>query len=230
MIEIYADGADVESIIELNKEDKIKGFTTNPTLMKKAGVTNYLSFAKEVLSHVTEKPISFEVFAVDCNGITEQAKLISSWGKNVYVKIPVMNPDASTNYALMNALSLLDIKINATAVMTMEQIKQVVASLDTRTPSIISIFAGRIADTGMNPYKPISYGKLIKKKNQKILWASTREVYNIREAEQAGADIITVTPELLKKVRATWGKDLYDVSLETCKMFYHDALQSGFKL
>lgn len=231
MIKIFADGASIDEILELNKDDEISGFTTNPTLMKKAGVTNYEEFAKEVLSLVDiTKPVSFEVLADDHRLTKEQALKISSWGKNVYVKIPVTNITGEPNYDLMEELSLKGVMVNATAITTGEQIRRVSWALNTNTPAIISVFAGRIADTGLNPKTFVSYAAQIKKKNQEILWASPREPYNFIEAKEADADIITLTYSVYKKMQTQWFKDLSQVSLEIVQMFYKDGQDSGLTL
>lgn len=230
MIEIYADGADIDSILEMNEDPMISGFTTNPTLMRKAGVKNYEEFAKTILKEVRTKPISFEVLSDDAFEMEKQAIKIASWGENVYVKIPVLTTKGDINTFAMRRLALAGVKINATAITAESQIRNVITSLECETPSIISIFAGRIADTGVDPCYHIRFAKHRKYFTQKVLWASTREVFNYVQAIEAGADIITITPDILKKIKSLFGKDLYMVSLDTVKMFYQDALDSGFTL
>lgn len=231
MIKIFSDGANIKEITELNKDEMIDGFTTNPTLMKASGITDYRAFAKELLSIVDiEKPVSFEVLEDSYWGIIEQAREISHWGKNVYVKIPVTTTGGVGNYEMMRALSNSEVKINATAITTFEQIDRCVDALGTRTPSIISIFAGRIADTGRNPELFIEYASYKKVNKQEILWASTREVYNYKQAITAGADIITITPAIYSKMKQQWRKPLNILSLETVRMFYDDAKKSGLTL
>lgn len=231
MIKVFSDGANIKEIIELNKDEMIDGFTTNPSLMKAAGVTNYRAFAEELLALVNiKKPISFEVLEDSYWGILEQAHEISNWGKNIYVKIPVTSTAGTDNYGLMRNLSLEGIKINATAITTFDQIERCVDSLAGDTPSIISIFAGRIADTGRNPESFIEYASYKKFIKEEILWASCREVYNYIQAERSGADIITMTPVLIKKMKQQWKKPLNFLSLETVRMFYNDAKESGLKL
>lgn len=230
MVKIYADGANLKSIEELNDDDRISGFTTNPALMKKSGITNYESFAKEVLSIVDKKPVSFEIVADDYDETYRQAKKIASWADNVYVKIPVTNTKGNLNYRIIQQLSLEDVKINATAVFDSEQIQDMIDALDTDTPSIISVFAGRIADTGRDPLRYIQYAVHYKKKNQEILWASTREAWNYYQADICNADIITIPPDILKKVFEYNKKPLKELSLETVKMFFDDAASSGLTL
>jgi len=230
MIKIYADGADLKVISEMNKDSFIKGFTTNPSILKKFGVADYEGFAKEVLQEVTEKPVSFEVFADSYDEMKRQALKIAGWGKNVYVKIPVTNTLQIPNYRLMSELSEMGVKVNATAITTYEQIGACISSLNTDTPSIISIFAGRIADTGLDPKPFMSYALLKKHMRQEILWASCREVYNIAQASIIKADIITVPNDILKKMNDMANKDLKQLSLETVQMFFRDAESSGYTL
>jgi transaldolase len=232
-IKIFADGADYKSIVNYNKKFFIKGLTTNPSLMKKSGVKNYADFAKKVLKVVNKKPISFEVFSDDFNGMYNQAKIIASWGKNVYVKIPVTNTKGKNSYSLIKKLSEEKIKLNITAIFTKDQIKNVIKSLNPDIKSIISIFAGRIADTGKNPEKLIiKTVKLLKKQknfNCEVLWASTRELYNIVSASKIGCHIITVPNNILEKLNL-FNKSLKIYSLETVKEFYKDAKEANFKI
>ena len=230
-IEIYADGADIDSFLELNKLDYIKGFTTNPSLLKKSGVKNYKLFAKDLLK-VIDKPISFEVFADDSKEIIAQAKEINSWGNNVFVKVPIVN---TRNKSLVDVVSQLlenNIKCNVTAIFTIDKIIDLYkVTKNTKTEVIFSIFSGRIADTGVDPSRIISKAVEITKKNKniKILWASTREVFNVYQASQSKCHIITVPTDLLKKFNLI-NKDLNEFSLETVKDFYRDAQLSGLKI
>lgn len=230
-IDIYADGADLNNIKTLNQLDHIKGFTTNPTLMKKSGVTNYESFAKEFLNIVKEKPISFEVFADDLNEMYSQAIKINEWGKNVYVKIPITNTKSHSCVELIKELNQKRIKCNVTAVFTYDQIKEIIEDKTLEEDLIISVFAGRIADTGLDPIPLMKYfsEKMNSKSNFKLLWASPREILNIFHAETSGCDIITVPHDLLDKLHLI-GKNLDDFSLDTVNMFYKDALNSKFSI
>ena len=232
-IKIYADGADFKSIINFNKKNFVKGLTTNPSLMKKSGILDYTKFAKKVLKKVKVKPISFEVFADDINGMYRQAKIISTWGKNVYVKIPVTNSKGVGCYDLIKKLSNEKVKLNITAIFTSVQAKKVINSLNSDTKSIISIFAGRIADTGINPnlliVQSLKFLKIKKNVKCEILWASTREIYSIIQAEKLGCHIITVPKNILSKINLI-GKNLNKYSLETIKDFYRDAISAGYKI
>lgn len=233
-IKLFADGADLQSIIKLNQNPLIKGFTTNPTLMKKAGIQNYRSFAKEVLLHVKDKPISFEVFADDFDDMYAQAQDIASWGDNVYVKIPITNTLGQSSITLIEKLSTSKVKVNVTGVFTLEQVADAGDVLSGGAPSVISVFAGRIADTGENPTPIMLAAKkvclLCSHIGQiELLWASPRELYNIVEADNAKCDIITVSHDLLSKLNLL-GKDLTEFSLETVKMFYNDAKSAGYSL
>jgi len=228
MVKIFADGADKASILELNKNPLIQGFTTNPTLMRKAGVTDYKKFALDILKDI-DKSISFEVFSDDFYEMWDQAQEISSWGKNIYVKIPITNTEGESNHILIEGLSGEGIKLNVTAITTLDQVREAMYVLE--GPSYISIFAGRIADTGVNPLPTmIEALELIKDTNIEIIWASPREVYNIYQAEDIGCDIITCTPDLINKYEKLKGKDLTEYSLETVQMFYNDAQQAGYKI
>lgn len=221
MIKIFLDSSDIEEI--KNFKDKVDGFTTNPSLMKKAGVKDYESWAKKVLEIVKDKPVSFEVIADDFDEMERQARIISSWGKNIYVKIPITNTLGVITGNLIDKLSKDGIKINVTAIMRRDQLQFLSQAV---APMILSFFAGRIADTGIDPrniFRPSIY-------NMETLWASPREVLNIYQAEQAGADIITCTPELIKKYEKFKGMDLNVLSLMTVKQFYEDAKESGLKL
>jgi transaldolase len=230
-IKIYADGAEKASMLALAQEPFVKGLTTNPTLMRKAGVSDYVGFAKEILAAITKKPISFEVFSDDFADMERQAREIASWGKNVYVKIPITNTQGKSAIPLVKKLSEDGIKLNVTAILTMEQIKQTIGALSAKTPAIVSVFAGRIADTGIDPRPVMKEAKRLmkKKKNIELLWASSRELYNIYDAEAVGTDIITVTPDILKKLRLV-GYDNKKLSLETVQMFYEDGVKAGYTL
>jgi transaldolase len=231
-IEIYVDGADVESFMNLNSRTFVKGFTTNPSLMKKSGVKNYADFAKDLLSKINDKPISFEVFADDFESMEFQAKKIASWGQNVFVKIPITNTKGDSSKTLIQTLNKnFKIPCNVTAIFTLEQVQSIVDVVDDTTPLILSIFAGRIADSGIDPLpiikKAIDIAK--NKKNIKILWASTRELFNIFQANKINCHIITVPNEILKKIEYV-GKDQNSFSLETVTDFYKDAKSAGFKI
>lgn len=230
-VKIFADGADRAAMLALAKEPYIKGLTTNPTLMQKAGITDYEAFAKDILSFIKDKPVSFEVFSDDFDEMERQARLINSWGENVYVKIPITNTKGESSYTLVQKLSALGIKLNVTAILTREQVVSTIQALSSHTPAIISVFAGRIADTGVNATDAIREAKKLieHKPNVELLWASPRQLLNIFEAETAGADIITVSPDILKKLDKV-GYDLGLLSQETVKMFYDDGKKAGFTL
>lgn len=230
-VKLFADGASISDILEMNRLPHISGFTTNPTLMRKAGVTDYASFAKEVLIHIKNKPVSLEVFEDDFKGMYHQAKIIASWGDNVYVKIPVMNTKKEYTCDLIKRLTLEGVKLNITAVFTIEQTKKIVEALKGTKGAVVSIFAGRIADTGLDPMPIMREAKAIVSKVPKteLLWASPREFLNIIQADETGCDIITATPDLLKKL-SELGKDLEEFSLETVKMFYNDARATAYKI
>ena len=218
-------------MLALAKEPHIKGFTTNPTLMKKAGITDYATFAKEILAHITKKPISFEVFSDDFDEMERQARIINSWGENIYVKIPVTNTKAKSSAALVKKLSQEGIRLNVTALLTLAQVQEMVSALSSKTPAIVSVFAGRIADTGQHPAALMRAAKALMKKkpNIELLWASQRELFNIYEAEDAGVDIITVPHDILKKIKLI-GYDHAQLSLETVMMFYDDGKKAGYQL
>lgn len=231
-VKIFSDGADINSIKELSKINYIKGFTTNPTLMRKAGVTNYEEFSKEVLKAVPDLPVSFEVFADTKEEILVQAKRIASWGKNIFVKIPVSTTNGTFLGDVMKTLSEEGISLNVTALMTADQVKDVLANLSADVPHIISVFAGRIADTGRDPLETMKACKALVRAHgpkTELLWASPRELYNIVQADQMGCDIITVDKGILKKVDLI-GKDLLEYSKETVQMFYKDATASSYTL
>ena len=230
-VKIFGDGADVAGILELHREPFIKGFTTNPTLMRKAGVTDYRAFASEILEDITDRPISFEVLADDEATMEAQAREIASWGDNVYVKIPVTNTKREPMYGLIRRLSADGIQVNVTAVLALEQVREVAVALDGGAASCISVFAGRVADTGRDPVPVMIEALEIIRPNPhaELIWASPRELLNIYQADEIGCHIITVTNDILKKLTLI-GKDLRDYSLETVKMFYDDAVKSGYTL
>lgn len=230
-IKIFADGADLKTMIEQDKGGIVKGFTTNPTLMKKNGINDYESFAKEVLKNIKDKPISFEVFSDEFNEMERQAKKISSWGHNITVKIPITNTKSESSIPLIKKLSGDGLSLNITAILTLDQVRAVKEALNPKVYSIVSVFAGRIADTGRDPTPYMTEAAKILKplQNTDLLWASSRELLNIFEAEQAGCHIITVTSDILKKLSQV-NKDLGELSLDTVKMFYKDASDAGFKI
>lgn len=231
-IKVFADGADKKSLLELAKKDWVAGFTTNPTLMKKAGILDYKAFALDILSEIKDRPISFEVFSDEFSEMRTQALDIASWGENVYVKIPITNTKGESSIPLVQELSHSGVKLNVTALFTLEQVLQTAQALAGGAPSVISVFAGRIADTGRNP-TPIMEAALAicqaTDSNIELLWASPRELYNIIEADKSGCHIITVSHDILSKLSLI-GKDLNEFSLETVQMFYNDAQKAGYKL
>jgi len=231
-IKIFADGANLQDMIQhFNDNPDITGFTTNPTLMKKAGVKDYEAFAKDVLTHITEAPISFEVFSDDFDEMEKQAEKIATWGKNVYIKIPITNTKGEPTTRIVKSLSDKGIQLNITALFTLIQVEEIVENLNPSTPSVISIFAGRIANTGVDPMPIMKESVLLASKLEfcEILWASTREALNIKQAEECGCHIITVPYDILKATK-NFGRDLTDYSLETVKMFYDDAQAAGYTL
>lgn len=228
---IFADGADLPGILELSKKKYISGFTTNPTLMRAAGVKNYTEFAKKVLAEIKDMPVSFEVFADDLPTMERQAIEIASWGKNVNVKIPVTNTNGEFTLPILKSLSDKGVSLNVTALMTAQQVERVVSSLNSSVPSIISVFAGRVADTGRDPVPLMKECLTIlsNNPNAELLWASPREVFNIFEASRIGCHIITVSHENLKKL-SNLNKDLDEFSRETVQMFYEDAKNAGYNI
>jgi transaldolase len=230
-IKIFADGAEKANIVELASKSFIKGFTTNPTLMRKAGITDYVAFAKDILPIVHNLPISFEVFSDDFTEMERQARIINSWGSNVYVKIPITNTKKESSFDLIKKLAAEGIKMNITAILTLEQVQHILPALVPTVPTVISVFAGRVADTGIDPVPLMRACKelLVVTPNYELLWASPRELFNIYQAEEVGADIITVTPEVLKKTEKV-GYDLTELSLDTVKMFYDDGQKVGYTL
>jgi transaldolase len=230
-VQVFADGADKASMLDLYRQPYIKGFTTNPTLMRKAGITDYERFALDILRHIPDRPISFEVFADDEPEMERQARKIARWANNVYVKIPVTNTRREPMYDLIRRLSADGIQVNATALLALDQVRHVTKALQGGAPSYISVFAGRVADTGRDPV-PLMKSALelmAPEPNCQLVWASPRELLNIFQADESGCHIITVTSDVLKKVSLV-GKDLLDFSLETVRMFHDDAAHSGYTL
>ncbi len=230
-VKIFADGADRDTMLAMNTSPLIKGLTTNPTLMCKAGIRDYKAFALDILKDIKVKPISFEVFSDDFAEMERQAMEISSWSDNVYVKVPITNTSGVPCLDLLRRLSSRGVKVNVTAIMTLEQVSKVVDVLDTEVPSYVSIFAGRIADTGRDPVPVMASALELMKKNRscELIWASPRELLNIFQADAIGCHVITVTHDILKKV-AMVEYDLEKYSLDTVKMFYNDAVVAGFSL
>ena len=230
-VKIFADGADKTGMLEMYANPLIKGFTTNPTLMCKAGVCDYQAFAREIVAAIPDRPISFEVFADDFAEMERQALEISSWGANINIKIPVTNTKKKPSYDLISRLARAGVKLNVTALMTLDQVRDVSAAIADGPPAIISVFAGRVADTGRDPMPLMAAAVELLKlyPNQELIWASPRELLNIFQADDVGCHIITVTNDVLKKLSLV-GKDLHDYSLDTVKMFYNDAQKAGFKL
>jgi transaldolase len=230
-IKIFADGADKGGMLEMYEKPFIKGLTTNPTLMKKAGIADYRAFCKDILVSIKDKPLSFEVFSDDFAEMERQATEIASWGDNVYVKIPVTNTRMETCYSLVKRLAAQRVKLNVTALMTLSQVRDVTASLNPNVPSYVSVFAGRIADTGRDPM-PLMAAAVEQLKvapAAELIWASPRELLNIFQADAIGCQVITVTNDILKKLSLV-DYDLNEYSLDTVKMFYNDAVAAGFKL
>jgi len=230
-IKIFADGADKSNMLEMYEKPFVKGLTTNPTLMKKAGITDYAKFCKDILKVIHDKPLSFEVFSDDFSEMERQALEISSWGSNVYVKIPITNTKKEACYQLVKKLSANKIKLNITAIMTLQQVQGVVDVLDPNVPNYISVFAGRIADTGIDPVPIMTQAvKIMKERPEtELIWASPRELLNIFQADDIGCHVITVTSEIINKLSLV-DYNLNEYSLDTVKMFYADALTAGYKI
>jgi transaldolase len=230
-IKVFADGADYDGIIKMSKNPVVAGFTTNPSLMRKAGVTDYEAFARRFLQAVPDKPVSLEVFADDLPSMAEQAKLIASWGKHVNVKVPVSNTKGESTAPILRSLSAEGVVLNVTAVMTLEQVRTVADALDPAAPAIVSVFAGRIADTGIDPVPHMRACKALLGGHPRaqLLWASPRELLNIFQAEESGCDIITVGNDMLTKLGLV-GKDLTEYSRETVEMFYRDASAAAYQI
>jgi transaldolase len=231
-IKIFADGADLEGIVALYRKPFIKGLTTNPTLMRKVGITNYEVFARSVLESVTDKPISFEVFSDEFPEMRRQALKIRDWQDNVYVKIPITNTRAESAIDLIRDLAAEGVKLNVTAILTREQVRAVAGALNREIPSVVSVFAGRVADTGVDPMPLMKESlKLISAlPAAELLWASVREVLNIFQAADCGCHIVTVPHDILAKANKLGGMDLKELSLDTVRMFYADAAAAGFQL
>ena len=230
--QIYADGADLAGLLELNRNPNIRGLTTNPTLMRKAGIADYERFAKEALQEVVEKPISFEVFSDEFPEMRRQALKISSWQSNVYVKIPITNTRRESAAPLIGELASEGVKINVTAMLTLDQVQRIGEVLHPEVPAIASVFAGRIADTGRDPVPILCESLRILEGLPKteVLWASVREVLNIAQANACGCHIVTVPHDILAKAMKMWSIDLHDLSLDTVKMFAADAERAGYQL
>jgi len=230
-VKIFGDGADLGGMLALYRQSYIKGFTTNPTLMHKAGIRDYRAFAREVLTAIADRPVSFEVFSDEFAEMERQAREIATWGSNVYVKIPVTNTRQEPAYDLIHRLSHAGVKVNVTAILTLDQVSAVVDALKGGAASNVSVFAGRIADTGRDPLPLMAkaMGLLAAEPSAELIWASPRELLNIFQADDIGCHIITVTHDILKKLDQV-GKDLSQFSLETVKMFHDDAKKAGFTL
>jgi transaldolase len=230
-VKIFADGADLQGMLQLYQNPYIKGFTTNPTLMRKSGITDYEGFARGVLERIADRPISFEVFSDEFEEMARQARKISAWGRNVYVKIPVTNTRRQSSADLVHRLVSEGIQLNVTALMTLGQVETVSRALGPEVPSYISVFAGRIADTGREPVPLMKQAIQIMGRfpNQQLIWASPRELLNVFQADEIGCHVITVTHDILQKLSIV-GKDLDEYSLDTVKMFHSDAQNAGYKL
>ena len=230
-VKVFADGADKEGMLEMYRQPFIKGFTTNPTLMRKAGVKDYRAFAKEMVRLIPDRPLSFEVFSDDFDEMERQAREIAGWGKNVYVKIPITNTRGAPAYDLAGRLSHAGVQLNITAIMTLEQVRQVLLKLSPTVSSYISIFAGRIADTGRDPLPLMAAAVELLKivPAAELIWASPRELLNVFHADAIGCHIITVTNDILKKMKLV-DYDLAAYSLDTVKMFFEDAKSAGYTL
>jgi len=231
-VKIFADGADKDGLLALYQTPHIKGFTTNPTLMKKSGIKDYEAFAREILKTVTAKPISFEVFSDEFAEMRRQALKILSWQQNVYVKIPITNTRGESSLPLIRDLAQEGVQLNITAILTLEQVRGVAGVLVPSVPSVVSVFAGRIADTGQDPIPLMQASKTLVEALPKaeLLWASVREVLNIFQAEACGCHIVTVPYDILSKALKMCGQDLANVSLDTVKMFRNDAINAGFNI
>ena len=230
-VQIFADGADRAGMLEMYRNPQIKGFTTNPTLMRKAGISDYEAFARQIVADIPDRHLSFEVFSDDFAEMEYQAHCITTWGENVYVKIPVTNTLGQSSMPLVKSLARSGVKLNVTAIFTLEQVREVCRALGGHAPAVVSVFAGRVADTGRDPVPLMAEAKSICQRFEhcELLWASPRELLNIFQADEVGCDIITVSNDLLKKLDCV-GKDLDEFSLETVKMFRTDALRAGFTL
>jgi transaldolase len=230
-VKIYADGADRSAMLEMYANPLISGFTTNPTLMRKSSVSDYRVFAREILECIPDRPISFEVFADDFGGMEEQAAEIASWGQNVLVKIPITNTRGESSVRLLRRLARAGIRVNVTALLALDQVREASEHLADGPPAMISVFAGRVADTGRDPVPLMAAAVELLRPypNLELIWASPRELLNIFQADAIGCHIITVTPDILRKLDLV-GKDLHEYSLQTVKMFYEDARRAGYHL
>ncbi|MFZ0770077.1 MAG: transaldolase [Candidatus Sulfotelmatobacter sp.] len=229
-VQIFADGADKASMLELYRQPHIKGFTTNPTLMRASGVADYQGFALDLLATIQDRPISFEVFADEEPEMEEQARHIAAWGRNVFVKVPVMNTKGAPTYDLIRHLSGEGIQMNVTALLTLEQVRSVCGALQGSAPAYVSVFAGRIADTGRDPVPLMREAvAMVNDANAQLMWASPRELLNVFQADEIGCHVITATTDILKKLPLV-GKDLHEFSQETVQMFRRDAVKSGYSL
>jgi len=230
-VKLFADGADKAGMVEMYRKPFVKGFTTNPTLMRKAGISDYRGFAREILAEIPDRPISFEVFSDEFDEMERQAREIATWGGNVYVKIPVSNTRREPAYDLVRSLSHEGVKVNVTAILTLDQTRAVAEALKGGAPANVSVFAGRIADTGVDPVPLMAEAVSILRDvpNAELIWASPRELLNVFQADAIGCHIITATNDILKKLDLI-GKDLADYSLDTVKMFFNDARAAGFSL
>jgi transaldolase len=231
-IKIYADGADLEGMKKLAADPLIAGLTTNPTLMKKAGLTDYEKFSRQVLAAIPDKPISLEVFADEFPSMKNQAMKIRSWGSNVFVKIPVTNTHGESSLPLIRELSAEGVSLNITALLPVGQVEALAGILPKNAPAIVSVFAGRIADTGVDPVPMMRQCRKVLQghPNAELLWASVREVLNLRQAAESGCHIVTVPHDILAKAKTLWGMDLEALSLDTVKMFHKDAVAAGFRI
>ena len=230
-IKLFADGADVDAILQLGGDDRIQGFTTNPTLMRKSAITDYEGFAHKVLDHISDRPVSFEVFSDEFEEMGRQARRIASWGLNAVIKIPITNTRAESAAPLIEELTNEGLRLNVTALMTVEQVEQVAGILAGGAGAIVSVFAGRIADTGRDPVPLMKQCVAVLEPHPhvELLWASPREIFNVYQADSIGCDIITLTNDLLDKL-SLFQKDLDEYSLDTVRMFYNDAKTAGFLL
>ena len=230
-VKLFADGADRAGMLEMYRNPLISGFTTNPTLMRKAGIADYAAFARDILTAIPDRPISFEVFSDDFDDMERQARIITAWGPNVYVKIPITNTKGASAVDLLRKLSAANIRVNVTAMMTQEQVEAILPAIKGGPGAYVSVFAGRLADTGLDPVPIMKriVGVLAPYKHLELIWASPREVLNLVQADAIGCHIITMTNDLIKKV-PLFGKDPNVYSLDTVRMFYDDACKAGFKL
>lgn len=230
-VKVFADGADRAGMLEMNRNPLISGFTTNPTLMRKAGISDYAAFARTMLADIPDKPLSFEVFSDELDEMERQGRLIATWGPNVYVKIPITNTKGVSTTPVIQALSAAGIRLNITAILTEEQVESIIPALRQGPGAFISVFAGRLADSGLDPLPMMKrvVARLAPTPHLELIWASPREVLNLVQADEIGCHIITMTNDLIKKI-PLFGKDPAAFSLETVQMFYEDACKAGFQL